>query len=153
MVLLTLAALLLPATAARADGGWNADLVAQSAQTVVLESGETTTTWFEFKNINQNGQPWERRDDATGPVRLGTQSPQDRASDFRHDSWLQSNRPARLDQATVPLNGVGRFTFVAQAPPVQTETAFAETFAPVVGQFDGQEETSERLLRKCSRFE
>ncbi len=131
MVLLTLAALMLPATAARADGGWNADLVAQSAQTVVLESGETTTTWFEFKNVNQNGRPWERRDDAVGPVRLGTQNAQDRASDFRHDSWLQSNRAARLDQDTVPLNAVGRFTFIAQAPPVLQETPFAETFAPV----------------------
>ena len=116
MVLLMLAALMLPAPAARADGGWNADLVAQSAQTVVLESGETTTTWFEFKNINQNGRPWERRDDAVGPVRLGTQNAQDRLSDFRHDSWLQSNRPTRLDQEAVPLNAVGRFTFIAQAP-------------------------------------
>ena len=41
----------------------------------MLELGETTTSWFEFKNINQNGQPWERRDDAIGPVRLGTQNP------------------------------------------------------------------------------
>jgi len=131
MVLLALAALMLTAPAARADGGWNADLVAQSAQTVVLESGETTTTWFEFKNINQNGRPWERRDDAVGPVRLGTQNAQDRLSDFRHDSWLQSNRPTRLDQEAVPLNAVGRFTFIAQAPPVQQETPFAETFAPV----------------------
>jgi hypothetical protein len=131
MVLLSLAAFAVPAASARADNGWNADLVAQSAQSVVLESGETATSWFEFKNVNQNGRAWERRDDAVGPVRLGTQSPQDRASDFRHDSWLQSNRVTRLDQETVPLNAVGRFTFIAQAPPVQVETAYAETFAPV----------------------
>ena len=31
----------------------------------------------------------------------------------------------------VPLNGVGRFTFVVQAPPVAAERKIAETFAPV----------------------
>ncbi len=129
----TIAAMVLLATpsAAFAENGWNAQFVAQSAQEVVLESGETTTTWFEFRNVDANGEAWRRRDDVTADIRLATSNPRDRASQFAHSSWLQSNRVTRLDQASVPLNGVGRFTFVAQAPPVLAEVAFVEHFAPV----------------------
>ena len=122
---------LLPAGAGQAAGGWNATFVAQSDQKLVLETGETATVWFEFRNVDANLAPWERHDDAVADVRLGTWNPRDRSSQFLHSSWLQSNRPARMDQASVPLNEVGRFTFVVQAPPVLAEQDFPEYFAPV----------------------
>jgi hypothetical protein len=129
--MVTLAALLVPATSAHAQGAWDAAYVGQSAQSVVLEAGETTTTWFEYRNVNASGGAWESSDSAVGPVRLGTQNPQDRPSAFAHASWIQTSRPTRLGQARVAHNEVGRFTFIAQAPPVPFEATFAETFAPV----------------------
>ena len=96
---------LLPASAARAASGWNAEFVAQSDTKVWLESGETTTVWFEFRNRDVNGAPWERHDEpnVSADVRLGTTSPRDRSSVFAHSSWIAPHRAARLDQASVPL--------------------------------------------------
>jgi hypothetical protein len=131
MLVAVLATVLLPVASARAEGGFNAQWVAQSPD-VTLESGETVTSWLEYRNVDQNGQAWvQRHADVTGDVRLGTSDPRDRSSAFAHSSWVQSSRPARLDQASVPLNGIGRFTFVALAPPVPAEIPYKETFDPV----------------------
>ena len=122
---------LLPAGLARAEGGWNAESVAQSDKTVVLETGELRTIWFEYRNRDANGRAWERHEDPVADVRIGTSNPRDRGSQFLHSSWIQSTRAGRLDQASVPLNEVGRFTFVVQAPPVFAPIDFTEHFAPL----------------------
>ena len=94
MVLLMLAALLLPASAARADGGWNADLVAPEradrrarSRARRRRAGSSTRT---------STRTASRGSAATTPsARSGSapRTPRTAASDFRHDSWLQSNRP------------------------------------------------------------
>jgi hypothetical protein len=120
----TLAAVLVPAAGAAADNGYDALYKGESPNDVVLESGETTTSWFEYTNTGTS--IWNRN-----IVNLGTAQPHDRASVMAHSSWLQVNRPTRLDQATVAPGAVGRFTFVVQAPPVSSETPYQEYFAPV----------------------
>jgi hypothetical protein len=120
----TLAALLLPTARAGAENGYNAQFVAESSNDVLLEVGETATSWFDFKNAGT--QTWTR-----DVVRLGTSMPRDRASEFANSDWLQANRATSLDQASVAPGATGRFTFVVQAPPVLAEKRFQEYFAPV----------------------
>jgi hypothetical protein len=133
-MLIAVVAALLPAGAAHAEGGWNAEYVGQSVTTATLESGETMPVWFEFRNRNANGLAWERHDDGVADIRMatgGVATQRDRISQFLHSSWLGFNRPARLDQAKVPLNEVGRFSFIVQAPPVFGEVPYTEDFSPV----------------------
>jgi Bacterial Ig domain len=132
-------AMVLPIGTAHAGSGWNAQFVAQSDSAFTLESGETRAIWFEFRNVDANGLPWQRHDDGTADPRMGTTGPnvnRDRVSQFLHSSWLAFNRPARMDQATVPLNEVGRFTFIVQAPPVSAEVPYPEYFAPLIESID-----------------
>jgi hypothetical protein len=108
LAIATLAALLLPAAGAGAENGYNAQCVAESPNEVLFEAGETTTSWFEFKNAGV--QTWTR-----DVVRLGTSMPHDRASEFANSDWLQANRATSLDRASVPTGATGRFTFIVQA--------------------------------------
>lgn len=125
MVIGVVATALVPAATARAENGWESKYVAESPNQVLLESGEATTSWFDFRNTGT--QTWTR-----GVVRLGTWNPRDRASAmFDPGTWITTNRPTALDQASVAVGAVGRFTFVARAPAVTAETVYKEYFAPV----------------------
>lgn len=55
---------------------------------------------------NMGTQTWSR-----GYTYLGTSSPRDRQSSFYDSSWVSSNRPATLDQATVAPGSTGTFSF------------------------------------------
>jgi hypothetical protein len=128
---LALAALsLLPAAPASADDpAWAAKFAGQSPY-LFLESGQLAESQFSAKNIGS--QTWTK-----GVVRLGTvnwpyPAPPDRASAFYvPNDWLNNTRPAALDQASVPPQGIGTFTFRVLAPHVDTVREFQENFAPV----------------------
>jgi hypothetical protein len=50
------------------------------------------------------------------------------------NDWINDSRPAALDQASVPSQGTGTFTFRVLAPHVDAVTDFQEHFAPVAEQ-------------------
>jgi hypothetical protein len=110
------------------DPNWAAQWVTQSPY-LFLESGQVAQSQFTAKNIG--AQTWTRN------VRLGTvqwpyTAPPDRASPFFvPNDWITENRPALLDQASVPPQGTGTFTFRVRAPNVGAVTEFQEHFAPV----------------------
>ena len=123
MTVVWLGLLALPA-AARAENGWEAQLIAQSAA-LTLESGETGTSYFVARNIGTG--TWDR-----SFVRLGTTNPRDRASVmYNPATWPITVRPTALDQASVAPGQDGRFTFVVRAPEVNAPTVYDEYFAPV----------------------
>ena len=63
------------------------------------------------------------------PTDLGTIRPIDRTSPFYDSSWLGTNRPARLQEATVNPGEIGTFEFWMTAK--NSPGNYAEFFAPV----------------------
>lgn len=88
---------------------WAASYKAQSYPSSMV-AGSTAIAWVEFTNTGTG--TWTH-----GNTRLGTSSPQDRASPFYNSSnWISSNRPTDVDQSSVTNGQVGRFTFILKAP-------------------------------------
>jgi hypothetical protein len=80
--------------------------------------------------MNTGNTTWTNS--GANPMRLGTSSPQDRASAFYDPSWLSSNRVAALQESSVPPGSTGTFAFWMQAPYAANGTAYKEYFRPVV---------------------
>jgi hypothetical protein len=76
--------------------------------TEVIRQGQTITHWVEFRNTG--GRTW-RRDAAVGRIGLGTWSPAWHVSRFAASDWPSSSMATFLDAASVPPDGVGRFSF------------------------------------------
>jgi hypothetical protein len=117
---------------------------------LTLESGQIGASAFNARNVG--AQTWDR-----SFVNLGTVS--DKAANDQQDSpfqipgeWLTPARPGRLDQASVPPQGVGSFTFRIRAPVVGAKTDFYQHFTPVaegrswMGCYDGCQWSSVWLL-------
>lgn len=100
--------------------------------TLNLRAFQTATVYVDLKN--EGSTAW-----SNGNVRLGTDRPMDRGSQFVHSSWISGSRPAsfagRVEGGslvatnTINPGQVGRFQFTVQAP--NTEGSFAEYFQPV----------------------
>jgi hypothetical protein len=98
----------------------DSDYRAQSYQASMM-AGTTAIVWVEYTNTGTD--TWTNS--GSNPVRLGTWSPQDRASPFYTDyNWIGPNRPTNLDSASVAPGQVGRFTFIMTAP--QTPGTYTE---------------------------
>ena len=85
-----------------------------NAGTEVIRQGKTITHWVEFRNTG--GRTW-RNSGPMGRIGLGTWSPAWHASLFRASDWLSSSLATLLDPASVPPDGVGRFTFGLKGSP------------------------------------
>jgi len=73
-----------------------------------VKTGSTTYWRVSAKNIGEN--TWG------SIVKLGTSSPQDRASTLANADWLTVNRATQLEEASVAKNSVGTFDFQVKAP-------------------------------------
>jgi hypothetical protein len=97
-----------------------------------LESGQVGGSAFNARNVG--AKTWDRSFVDLGTVNSPyyTNPTPDRNSAFYiPGDWLNQARPARLDQATVPPQGVGSFSFRVRAPQVSQVTTYIEHFAPV----------------------
>jgi hypothetical protein len=94
-----------------------------NAGTEVIRRGQTITHWVEFRNTG--GRAW-RNGGTVGRTALGTWKPASHASLFRASDWPSSWMATLLDAASVPPNGVGRFTFGLRGSPVAG--SYRETF-------------------------
>ena len=68
----------------------------------------------------------------SSPVRLGTNGPQDRTSEFYDSSWLSGNRATTLKESAVAPGDIGTFEFWLTAPYKKNGEIFKESFRPVV---------------------
>lgn len=85
-----------------------------------ITAGATATVWAEF--TNQGNQSW-----AHAYTRLGTSNPRDRSSPFCNTpNWVSCSRPTDVDQSSVAMGQVGRFTFIIKAPT--TPGTYVEKF-------------------------
>jgi murein DD-endopeptidase MepM/ murein hydrolase activator NlpD len=91
--------------------------------TVAIKRLSTVTHWVEFTNTG--GRTWYR-DGTQGRLLLGTWNPAARTSAFRAADWPAAWVATYLDPASVPPNGVGRFTFGLRAP--STVGSYTEAF-------------------------
>jgi len=91
--------------------------------TEVIKRGQTISHWVEFRNTG--GRTW-RNTGSVGRIALGTWRPAAHASLFRASDWLSSWMATFVDAASVPPNGVGRFTFGLRGTPVAG--SYRETF-------------------------
>ncbi len=76
--------------------------------TEVIPQYTTVTHWVEF--VNRGGRTW-RSTVSKGRTYLATWDPAGHPSAFAAADWPYSWVPTALDQASVPPDGVGRFTF------------------------------------------
>jgi murein DD-endopeptidase MepM/ murein hydrolase activator NlpD len=91
--------------------------------TVAIKRLTTVTHWVEFRNTG--GRPW-LRDGSTGRLQLATWNPAARTSVFRAADWPSTWVATYLDPASVPPDGIGRFTFGLRAP--STTGSYSEAF-------------------------
>ncbi|MDP9467378.1 MAG: M23 family metallopeptidase [Chloroflexota bacterium] len=94
-----------------------------NAGTEVIRPGQTITHWVEFRNTG--GRTW-RNNSTPGRIALGTWGPASHASPFRASDWPSSWMATYLDTASVPPDGVGRFTFGLRGSPALG--SYRETF-------------------------
>jgi len=94
-----------------------------NGSTVAIKRLTTIAHWVEFRNTG--GRTWFR-DTAGSQMLLGTWNPPWRASAFRAADWPASWIPTYLDAASVPPDGIGRFTFGLRAP--STTGYYTEAF-------------------------
>jgi len=83
-----------------------------NAGTEVIRRGRTITHWVEFRNTG--GRSWSP-DGFPGRVVLATWQPPAHASPFQAADWPYAWMASPVDQAAVPPDGVGRFTFGVRA--------------------------------------
>lgn len=112
------------AQASTNPGEYHSSWNSQSAY-LDLKTNETATIWIKFKNTGNT--TWYN----TGnyPIHLGTSAPLDRSSSFYSGSWLSTNRPATLSEASVSPGQIGTFTFEIKAPSQTGQ--YNEYFRPV----------------------
>jgi hypothetical protein len=70
--------------------------------------------YLELKVINRSATTWTNS--GQNPTRLGTQNPQDHNSFIYDPSWLATNRPAVLSEASVVPGQTGTFAFTIDVP-------------------------------------
>ena len=124
-----------PSTGGDEEEIYSAKWIRQSSYPV-LEQGEETTLWVDFKNTGN--MPWFNYGDY--PVRLGTSEPLDRASDFKNGDWISDNRLVYVKKNglywitssynIVNPGEIGRFTFTVKAS--NGSGKYREYFRPVV---------------------
>lgn len=85
----------------------------QKGTWTVMAKNIGATTWYNSGN---------------NPVRLGTSNSRDRSSVFCSTSWGGCNRPALLNEPSVPPGSTGTFTFEVQAPGPGSPGAYNEYF-------------------------
>lgn len=83
-----------------------------NAGTEVIPQYATVTHWVEF--LNTGGRAWQRAV-SRGRTYLATWSPAGHASTFAAADWPSPWVATAVDQASVPPNSVGRFTFGLRA--------------------------------------
>lgn len=86
---------------------------------IILAPGEKVYVSVKAKNTGY--QTWEK-----SILKVGTSSPQGRQSKFQDESWLTSNRPARITEEAIKPGETGTFEFVLAAP--QETGAYRECF-------------------------
>jgi hypothetical protein len=93
------------------NGNFSSSLVSSSFPGS-LASGATASGTITLKNTGNTY--WYN----TGkyPIRIGTYSPADRASQFNPGNWLGSSRPAQLTESVVAPGQNGTFAFQVKAP-------------------------------------
>ena len=91
--------------------------------TEVIRRGWTIIHWVEFRNTG--GRTW-RSSGTVGRTALTTWNPASHASPFQAGDWPYSWMPTLVDAASVPPDGVGRFTFGLKGSP--TPGSYTETF-------------------------
>jgi hypothetical protein len=91
--------------------------------TEYIRRGLTILHWVDFRNTG--GRTW-RYWGAVGQTALATWNPAAHASAFRAGDWPYSWMPTFVDAASVPPDGVGRFTFglTGSATPGSYNEAF-----------------------------
>jgi hypothetical protein len=94
-----------------------------NAGTEVIPRGATITHWVEFRNTG--GRTW-RNTGTIGRTALTTWAPTAHASLFRAIDWPYTWMPTLVDAASVPPDGVGRFTFGLRGSP--EPGTYRETF-------------------------
>jgi Peptidase family M23 len=82
--------------------------------TEYIRRGATIMHWVEFRNTG--GRAW-RYWGTVGQTALATWNPAAHASGFRAPDWPYTWMPTLVDAASVPPNGVGRFTFGLTGSP------------------------------------
>lgn len=93
----------------------------------LIKRNQTVMHWVEFRN--RGGRTW-RNNGSLGGLALATWSPAAHASLFRAADWPSTWIATYLDAATVPPDGVGRFTFGLRGSP--PPGSYRETFNLVV---------------------
>lgn len=108
-----------------------AEVVDQSAVSLILMPGENKQVWVEYKNIGANA--WAN--DGERFIALNVIDPVGRVSAFRDVStWTEYDyRPARLGNSAVTKDGIGRVVFTVKAP--ETPGTYEESFALVAENF------------------
>jgi len=89
---------------------------------ITMKPGETKSVSVQFQNIGT--ETWINS--GTGFVSVYTYDPKYRTSVFQDASWYKSDQPAKLQEASVPKNGVGHIIFPIKAP--SKTGLYAETF-------------------------
>lgn len=97
----------------------------QSPQYLTLKPGETVNVWVKIKNTGKNW--WYR--EGLYPIHIGTDNPRDRLSSFANNTWIGSNRPAKLTNNGIANNQETTFNFTITAPYEQKD--YEEHFRPV----------------------
>ena len=84
-----------------------------AVNTSALREGQRA--WLTLTVKNTGTATWSSG--GANPVRLGTWSPQDRASRFKDPTWLGANRAAQLSEPSVAPGANGTFGFWITVPP------------------------------------
>jgi|GEM_PF-1971395 len=92
-----------------------------------IRQGEKANVWIDFKNTGDT--IWKKT--GYNPTRLGTNHPQDRASQFKGNNWLLPNR-IQLEKDQVFPGETGRFSFEMNVLSTTPEGVYREYFRPVV---------------------
>ncbi len=111
-------------TSITVKGTYKAEALSSSQSLSVVRNQETPVT-LSFKNTGT--ATWTNT--SSNQVRLGCSNPQDRSSLFYDYDWLGPNRPAVLNESSVPPGGTGTFTF--KLKPAVAPGTYNEYFAPL----------------------
>ncbi|MFZ5391719.1 MAG: hypothetical protein ACOZAR_00810 [Patescibacteria group bacterium] len=103
--------------------GYNAELISKSTDPTVA-AGDSATLTVTVKNTGT--ATWSNT--GANPMHLGTWNPQDRSSDFYDATWLSTNRPTGLTEASVAPGAQGTFTFTVKVPSSKANGTYTETF-------------------------
>ncbi|HSE61726.1 MAG TPA: hypothetical protein VLA88_05545, partial [Candidatus Saccharimonadales bacterium] len=104
---------------------WRPFGIHYSPQNSTLPAGSTVTITVAAQNVGNT--TWKK----SGPIpmRFATVAPLNRGSIYEHSNWLNSIRPAGLQETSVPPGGVGNFVFTVKVPSTPGE--YRERFSLV----------------------